>query len=231
MQPGMIPSLRRLSRPLRDFGVTIGSTLPAFLPGAITHTEDARSVLITFDDGPHPRATMEALDALDETRLRAMFFCLGVGAEAHPELIRRCAERGHSLQVHGWDHRDHVLKNRRALRDELTRAVESLGALTGTKPSFFRPPYGRWNPLMNSVLHELELRLVLWSVMPGDYSPTATADDVVRRLDESCAGGDIVVLHDNATSAGKIGQVVRHLAATLARKGLRVMPEPGTPAR
>jgi peptidoglycan/xylan/chitin deacetylase (PgdA/CDA1 family) len=66
-----------------------------------------RGVAVTFDDGPDPDATPDVLDALDSAGMKATFFLVGEQVEAHPDLAREVAERGHEIAAHCFDHEAH----------------------------------------------------------------------------------------------------------------------------
>ena len=52
---------------------------------------------------------------------------------------------------------------------EITSLNEYLLDQTGHSPRYFRPPGGRYNRRVLTVLNELGLKMVLWDVNPGDY--------------------------------------------------------------
>ncbi len=52
------------------------SGIPGLMPGAITKINRLDAIAITYDDGPDPRATSAALNALDKHSLMATFFSM-----------------------------------------------------------------------------------------------------------------------------------------------------------
>ncbi len=73
----------------------------------------------------------------------------------HPALLRRYAERGAELTVHGLVHGDHSRLGARLQRDTLSRATE-IFERAGLRPKGFRGPYLRYNAETLDVLRELE---------------------------------------------------------------------------
>src|SRR5262249_15537093 len=55
-----------------------------------------QSILLTFDDGPHPEFTPAILDRLARYDARAVFFTVGARCEQHPEILRRMQAEGHA---------------------------------------------------------------------------------------------------------------------------------------
>lgn len=156
----------------------------------------ADAVALTFDDGPDPKLTPRVLDLLAEHRMRATFFCVARRARELPALVREIVARGHSVQNHSDRHLHHfALMGPRALRAEIDRAQQTLADLTGTRPHCFRAPAGFRNPLLDPVLHRLDLHLVSWT-RRGFDTTTADPHRVLRRLTRKLAAGDILLLHD-----------------------------------
>ena len=77
--------------------------------------------------------------------------------ERHPELLRRYAERGVELALHGLVHGDHAALDRRRQRETIARAID-IFERSGLHPSGFRGPYLRYNAATLVVLRELGLR-------------------------------------------------------------------------
>jgi peptidoglycan/xylan/chitin deacetylase (PgdA/CDA1 family) len=67
----------------------------------ITHLKpDAgNTILLTFDDGPHPKATPAILDRLSKFDAKAIFFVVGNRIRRAPELLSRVLEEGHWLKL------------------------------------------------------------------------------------------------------------------------------------
>src|SRR4051812_33117910 len=86
----------------------------------------ARSVALTFDDGPHPEHTPRLLDELARHNVRASFFVIGEAADNHRDLIRRMHREGHTLGHHTWTHADLAVMPSRLVLAEVRRCQELL---------------------------------------------------------------------------------------------------------
>jgi peptidoglycan/xylan/chitin deacetylase (PgdA/CDA1 family) len=160
---------------------------------------DARGVALTFDDGPSPEHTPRVLALLDEAGVKATFFVIGHKAKAHPALIKRIADEGHALGVHGYAHdRLFSLRTPDVVRADLARAIEAIEAATGQVPTLFRPPVGHTSPRMASALKSFDLRVIGWSARGLDGLRGARAERVARRIVPRLRDGAIVLLHDAA---------------------------------
>ena len=65
---------------------------------------DRDSVLLTFDDGPHPEGTPAVLEVLQRYGARAVFFVVGSRVPRAPEMLQRIAAAGHVLGNHSHAH-------------------------------------------------------------------------------------------------------------------------------
>jgi peptidoglycan/xylan/chitin deacetylase (PgdA/CDA1 family) len=77
--------------------------------------------------------------------------------ERHPELLRRYAERGVELALHGLVHGDHAALDHSRQRTTIARAI-GLFERSGLRPTGFRGPYLRYNDATLDVLRALGLR-------------------------------------------------------------------------
>jgi peptidoglycan/xylan/chitin deacetylase (PgdA/CDA1 family) len=190
-------------------------------------TSRARNeIALTIDDGPDPEVTPAVLDLLDRHAVRATFFCIGNQAARYPDLCREIVRRGHALENHSQRHRHHFsLMGPHALLSELQAAQDTLGALSGQRPLFFRAPAGLRNPFLEPVLARLGLRLASWSVRGFD-TRVGDAARVRRRLAAGLKAGAILLLHDGHAARTPAGipvilDVLPALLESAAAAGLR----------
>ena len=190
-----------------------------------------REVALTFDDGPDPEVTPAVLDLLERAGHRASFFLVGRRAAAHPRLVAEIAARGHAVENHTFHHANgFAFLGPRRMAAEIDRAQETLAALTGRPPAWFRPVAGMRNPWMGPIVAARSLAIASWTRRGFD---TVVADPcrVVRRLTAGLAAGDVLLLHDGAAAAAAGGRpvVLEALPAVLdalAEGGLRAVPLP-----
>ena len=86
-------------------------------------------------------------------------------------------------------------------------AQQTLAALAGAAPRFFRAPAGLRNPFLDFALTRLGLQLVSWT-RRGYDTRNADAADVLARLTRALAPGDILLLHDGHAVRGANGAPV-----------------------
>ncbi len=165
-------------------------------------------VAITIDDGPDPEVTPLVLDILARHQARVTFFCIGEKAARHPALCRDMVQRGHAVENHTQHHSHRfAFSGNGGFARELQAAQDTLTAITGRRPRFFRAPAGLRNPLLDPVLSRLGLRLVSWT-RRGFDTRVANADAVGRRLTHGLQAGDILLLHDGNSARTASGTPV-----------------------
>jgi peptidoglycan/xylan/chitin deacetylase (PgdA/CDA1 family) len=161
--------------------------------------EGGREVLLTFDDGPHPKLTPKLLDCLHRHGLKGVFFVLGkaVAAAGGKAIVERAFKEGHCIGNHTYTHPDLRKLDEKQVRDELTRTEDLIAPwLTGHK--LFRPPYGAHNATVDQVVRELGYHMVLWSVDSDDWrterKPTGWIDHSVAQIRKR--GHSVFLCHD-----------------------------------
>jgi len=165
-------------------------------------------IAITIDDGPDPEVTPQVLDLLERFSAHASFFCIGARAQRHPELCREIVRRGHAVENHSQQHRHHFATfGPRRMAREIESGQDSLAAITGQQPCFFRPTAGLRNSFLEPILARHGLHLASWT-RRGFDTRNRDADDVTRRLTRNLAAGDILLLHDGHAARTRAGQPV-----------------------
>jgi peptidoglycan/xylan/chitin deacetylase (PgdA/CDA1 family) len=181
----------------------------------VRRTNSPRKLALTFDDGPNPAITPKLLDLLDRFKARATFFVIGKHARECPELLKETAARGHVIGNHSDAHPNFFWLKPDQITVELRCCNYSIIAATGAPPKWFRPPYGMRNPWVVPAARELKQRVVMWTLIPGDWRATSSewliprlepiAARAKRHLSAGAAAaggaastGDILCLHDGS---------------------------------
>jgi peptidoglycan/xylan/chitin deacetylase (PgdA/CDA1 family) len=170
-----------------------------FGPVRITSGND--TVMLTFDDGPHPEHTPWVLDQLAEAKMKAVFFLIGNRAAAHPELVRRIMAEGHVIGNHTQTHPQSKFwrLGTASLRSEIAAAQQTLGEICGQVPRLFRSPVGHHSFWLWPVLRQHQLELVGWSARGFDGVSTEPTQ-ILARLLPNIRPGAIILLHDDRPS-------------------------------
>lgn len=154
--------------------------------------QDQKKIYLSFDDGPHPEATVFVLDILKEYHAAATFFCIGKNVAAHPDLYRRILLEGHAVGNHTHTHLNGWKTDNKTYFDDIVQASQYIDS------RLFRPPYGKISRFQASQAKEkLGLKVVMWSVICGDFDPAITPQKCWRNIEQSAGNGSIIVYHDS----------------------------------
>jgi peptidoglycan/xylan/chitin deacetylase (PgdA/CDA1 family) len=181
----------------------------------VCSTSSPEKLAITFDDGPNPSITPKLLDLLDAHHARATFFLIGRFVRECPDLVRETVARGHLIANHTQTHPNLFWCSPAAIRAELRQCSEAIAEAAGAPPKWFRPPYGFRNPWVVSTARALQMRTVMWTLIPGDWLVRPTewlvrrmspiGNELKHRKQRGLAnrsgygrGGDILCLHDGS---------------------------------
>ena len=178
------------------------------------HVDDGRKVIaLTIDDGPSPVYTPQILRLLDTYQVTATFSMIGLEVDAHPGMAREVAAAGHVIANHTWSHVDLAVLPPVAVADQIDRATDAIGTVTGRVPTLFRAPYGAWSPAVLQRCAQAGMTPLDWSVDPRDWSRPGVAS-IVRNIMRNTKTGSIILEHDGG---GNRSQTVAALTIVLPR--------------
>jgi peptidoglycan/xylan/chitin deacetylase (PgdA/CDA1 family) len=174
-------------------------------------TNSPRKLAITFDDGPNPAITPKLLTLLEQYKARATFFLIGRFLRECPDFAKEILARGHAIGNHTETHPKLLYMDSAKIRAELRLCHHAVAHLLGAPPKWFRPPYGLRNPWVASEARELNMRTVMWTLLPGDWR-AKSVEWLIQRMNPiaerarnlsaastsatNSGSGDILCLHD-----------------------------------
>ncbi len=167
-----------------------------------------KTVVLTFDDGPHARHTDEILEILKRYDAPAIFFELGrnlgkLDAQGKAQLgangavAKRVLAAGHVLANHSFSHGMMAKMSDDTVRTEASETEALLDATGRPQSTLFRFPYGARNEDKLSTVEALKLRSMLWTVDSMDWAdpvPKSIADRVLAEVDKAKRG--VILFHD-----------------------------------
>jgi peptidoglycan/xylan/chitin deacetylase (PgdA/CDA1 family) len=181
---------------------------------------EEKAVALTFDDGPDEKLTPRILELLDKHEVTATFFVIGHKAEDNPALLKEIISRGHSIGNHSYSHSTWFdLFGRKKMEQDLLNAEEEIVRVTGTKPVFFRPPYGVTTPVLAKVVKKLGYKTVGWSVRSLD-TVLKDKEKLIERITDRLHPGAVILLHDDREITG---EVLEDVIMKIKNEGYRVV--------
>ncbi|MDQ2897745.1 MAG: polysaccharide deacetylase family protein [Actinomycetota bacterium] len=184
------------------------------------------TLALTLDDGPDAETTPALLDLLAAHQAHATFFPMAERAAAHPGLIARMVNDGHSVGVHCVAHVRHSESDAAAIRRDTDRALTALRGL-GANPVLWRTPWGDTAPFSHEVARERGLRIVGWDVDTHDWRGDR-AEAMLAATRPALGPGAVILAHDGVgpgarrTDAAQTVRYAEQLIAYVCRSGLRL---------
>lgn len=199
-------------------------------------TADQPVVYLTFDDGPHPVYTPKVLDLLAEYNVKATFFVVGSMVERFPDVTRRIATEGHSIQLHTWRHDDLTKLTREEFMADNFRVQAILGKTVQRRGTCIRPPYGSINAEVRGWAEELYLTVAMWDVSGQDWTDISAAR-IARLVIGGTGPESVVLLHDGGGHRQPTVSALETILAQLTEEGYRFdvlcaslpLPDPSPP--
>ena len=167
-----------------------------------------KTLLFTFDDGPHPRYTDQVLAILKKYNIRAVFFQVGrnlgaVNAKDEVTLSPSSAASNHILEAgssignHSYTHALLPKLEAPAYSQEIESTNKLLKAILKSDPVLFRPPYGAGNDGINAMIQSDHMKSMLWNIDSEDWADPVPSSIAERVLDQVARQGrGIILFHD-----------------------------------
>ena len=185
----------------------------------------AKTVVLTFDDGPDPEWTPAVLDVLARHGVRATFFVVGQQVTAHPDLVRAEIAAGHEVGAHTYNHPDLSTLPAWRVNLELSLSQSVLAGATGRHVGLFRPPYSSTPDALDvddvEVLQQVADRgylTVVADLDSGDWRRPGI-EQIVADATPAGEDGAIVLFHDGGGDRVQTVAAVDRLISDLQGRG------------
>ncbi len=188
-----------------------------------------KTLILTFDDGPHGTHTPKILDILDSFNTKAVFFEVGrsVGRKGksgtkmrkQSRTAARVVKDGHLLATHTQTHPMLTRLGESEIREELETSKQMLDKASGANVILFRPPFGAMGKKVKQAAKSLGLRTVMWNIDSRDWAdpvPRSIARRVIQQTETK--GRGILLFHD---IHGRTVAALPLVLETLIEKGYR----------
>lgn len=167
-----------------------------------------KTLVLTFDDGPHPTYTQEIEAILKQYGVPGVFFNVGrnlgsILPDGKPQvsarglISRQLMQDGFTLGNHSFTHAQLSKESGDALRAEIDNTDVLLKSVNADRAPLFRFPYGATSKEGENLLREAGLKSVLWNIDSLDWAdpvPSSITDRVLREVDKE--GRGIILFHD-----------------------------------
>lgn len=168
----------------------------------------SKTLLLTFDDGPHKRYTERVLKILKKYEVGAVFFQVGQQLGSVDQLgkiqlgpkaaaSKQILSAGGVLANHSYTHSVLSQVTSEALDTEIVNTNALLKQISGADPVLFRPPYGARNETVLAGLKQRNMKSIMWNIDSKDWAdpvPSSIASRVMEEVERE--GRGIILLHD-----------------------------------
>lgn len=158
---------------------------------------DDNKIAISFDAAWGGDKTEKILDILDEYGVKTTFFMVDIWTQRFPDLVKEIAARGHEIGNHSTTHPKMSTLSREKIRQELDTMADNVKAITGVRPTLFRPPYGDYNNDVVLVARDAGYEPIQWSVDSLDWKNKGV-QPLIDRATKNVKSGDIVLFHNDS---------------------------------
>ncbi|MGZ3253332.1 MAG: polysaccharide deacetylase family protein, partial [Burkholderiaceae bacterium] len=167
-----------------------------------------KTIVLTFDDGPHKLYTEEIAAILKQYKAPAVFFNVGrnlgtitadgkVKLSAGAEISRKLKAAGYVIGNHSFTHAQLSKLSGENLNAEIFNTDTLLKAMDTDRSPLFRFPYGAHSKEGLQMLERAHLKSVMWNIDSLDWAdpvPSSIADRVLRSVEKE--GRGILLFHD-----------------------------------
>ena len=187
---------------------------PQQMPGktAPSKITNQKKIALTFDDGPHPKVTMQILKTLKKYDAKATFFVVGQEVKKHPKIVKAAFEAGHEIGNHTFNHSKLTTLSTKQMKLQIQSTDVVIKVAIGQNATVFRPPYGAYN---KSIINHLDIPLTMWTIDTLDWKhrdPKKT----VQAINKQVKNGSIILMHDiHQTTA----DALENILITLQKQG------------
>ncbi|MHC3473760.1 bifunctional polysaccharide deacetylase/glycosyltransferase family 2 protein [Streptomyces sp. 7R007] len=101
----------------------------------------AKTIALTFDDGPNPTYTPQVLEILEKYDVPATFFLVGSMVSRYPGIVKTMVEQGNEVGVHTFTHVDLSYQSDARIDREMEQTQLALAGAAGITTTLFRAPY------------------------------------------------------------------------------------------
>jgi len=196
-----------------------------------------QSLVLTFDDGPHPRHTERILEILTKFGVKAVFFEVGqnlgtlkdgkvVPLGHSAEASKRLLEAGYALANHSYTHAFLPKLSDEEIAREIELTSRMLRDVDDTQSILFRAPYGARNPKVMAAIQAHGLRSILWNIDSRDWAdpvPASIANRAIAAVEAEHRG--IILFHD---IQARTVEALPLVLETLQARGYRFLAWNGT---
>ncbi|GGC57643.1 polysaccharide deacetylase family protein [Undibacterium terreum] len=186
-----------------------------------------KPILLTFDDGPDdPEIDLAILAILKKHSAKSIWFvnckhldpAANSNFQASRDTLKEITSAGHLIGNHGYHHLN--LKNLdrddpQKMHQEISECSSYIKNLTGSRPAYFRAPWGERSENVTNFALEQGMASLYWTVNSMDMvqsNKSRVIDSVKAYVDNlKIERGDVILFHDHTSTLRMLDKMLTKL--------------------
>ncbi len=181
---------------------------------------DQKVVSLSFDAAWGNEDTQQLIDILGKFNVKATFFVVGEWVDKYPESVKALADAGHEIMNHSNDHAHFNSLSAEEIAADISACNDKIEAITGIRPTLFRPPYGEYDDHVISTVRGMGMEPIQWDVDSLDWKELS-APEITQRVTSKVQPGSIVLFHNAALHTP---EALPGIIESLIQKGYSFLP-------
>ena len=141
--------------------------------------------------------TEHLIEILAKYNVKTTFFVVGDWVDKYPESVKALHDAGHEVMSHSTHHDHYNSLTSSQIVADIQESCDKIEAVTGTRPTLFRCPYGEYNDTVVSTINGLGMHVIQWDVDSLDWKGLSS-DEITSRVLTRVQPGSIVLFHNAA---------------------------------
>jgi len=173
-------------------------------------------IYLTFDDGM--TYANQIMNYAACYGVKVTFFEIGNRAGTDSAILGRAVSEGHAVQSHGFEHApyDYGSRSYDWQFNDMKQSIDAITAITGVRPTYFRPPGGNRTSVTYDAAAANSLKLILWGVSSADTVASFGSSTICANVLAGAFSGASILMH---SSKQKTADAVPCIIEGLAAKG------------
>lgn len=181
---------------------------------------DQKVVSLSFDAAWGNEDTQQLIDILGKYNVKVTFFVVGEWVDKYPESVKALADAGHEIMNHSNNHAHFNSLSAEEIVADINACNDKIDAITGVRPTLFRPPYGEYDDHVISAVRGMGMEPIQWDVDSLDWKELP-ADEITQRVTSKVQPGSIVLFHNAALHTP---EALPSIIETLLQEGYSFVP-------
>lgn len=181
---------------------------------------DNKTVALSFDAAWGNEDTQQLIDILTDHGVKATFFLVGQWVDRYPESVKALADAGMDVMNHSDDHAHFSQLSEQDIISNVNACNDKIEAVTGTRPTLFRCPYGEYDNHVVSAVNSMGMHVIQWNVDSLDWKELS-AQEITARVTKQVVPGSIILFHNAALHTP---EALPGIIEYLQQEGYEILP-------